>query len=135
MADYNSYFSISDVKISELKKIDRQDIYREKLNSATNNELIEIALERNNLYNQANILAYERAAEIKELQTELQTQKNLTNHYNDVAYKSKVVCLSTIAICSFCILFFYIYQYIKYRLRKYADKIRSETIEEINQNR
>ena len=132
---YNDYFELYDDwgKVITKEKT-RADIYREHLQTASKDKLIDIAIEGNALYTSANNLAYNRGLEIEKLKTEMQSQTNLVNHYNNIAYNSKVMCFVTICACALVIGVFYIYQYIKYRLKKYADKIRSETIEEINKN-
>ena len=140
MADYNSYFTLSTRESLEAFRNTekRQDIYREHLNSVTKSELIDVALEGHALYTSANDLAYNRGLEINNLKTEVESlNTRLTNNIavtNKKVNNYKTACFVTIGICALSISVFYIYQYIKYRLKKYADKIRSETIEEINKS-
>ena len=130
---YNDYFELYDDwgKVMTKEKT-RSDIYREHLQTASKDKLIDIAIEGHKNYQWANDLAYERGLEIEKLNTEIQTQKDTVIYYNNVAYNSKVACFIAICICVAVIGVFYIYQYIRYRLKKYADKIRKETIEEIS---
>lgn len=140
MADYNSYFTLSTRESMETFRNTekRQEIYREHLNAATKSELIDVALEGHSLYTSANDSAYNRGLEINNLKTEVESlNTRLTNNIavtNRKVNNYKTACFVTIGICALSISVFYIYQFIKYRLKKYADKIRSETIEEINKS-
>lgn len=128
---YNDYFTAYWEEYRSNGKT-KEDVYKEHLQTATKDRLVDIAIEGHSLYTSANDLAYTRGLEIKSLKTEIGELKNTITSYNGEIEFYQIACLSTIAICSFSILIFYIYQFIKYKLRKYADKVRSETIEEIN---
>ena len=109
--------------------------YKAHLQTASKDKLIDIAIEGHQNYKWANNLAYDRGLEIKQLQKDIETlNTKYTNEvtlYNSIAYNSKVACFVTICVCALIIGVFYIYQYIRFRLKKYADKIRTETIEEL----
>lgn len=136
---YDDYFDLSTEDWSILRSAEKkQEVYKERLDTASKNKLIDIAIEGHQNYKWANNLAYDRGLEIEQLKKDIETLK--TKHateitlYNNIAYNSKVACFVTIGVCALVIGFFYIYQYIKFRLKKYADKIRTETIEEIKHN-
>ena len=103
VSDYNSYFTLSTRELvatrNDTEK--RQDIYKENLSPLSKDELINIAIEGHKNYQWANDLAYERGLEIEQLKTEIQSQKDTINYYNNIAYNSKVVCFITICVCSF----------------------------------
>lgn len=129
---YNDYFS---AYFTEYRSSNKTDVYKEHLQTASKNKLIDIAIEGNSLYTSANDLAYNRGLEINNLKTEIEAlNTRLTNNIavtNRKVNNYKTACFVTIGICALSISVFYIYQFIKFRLKKYADKIRSETIEEL----
>lgn len=134
MEDYNSHFTLSTRELLQTRKDaeKRQDIYKERLNALTKSELIDVALEGHSLYTSANDLAYNRGLEIEELTTEVERLTNNIAVTNRKVNNYKAICFVAIGVFALSISVFYIYQFIKFRLKKYADKIRKETIEEIN---
>ena len=120
---YDDYFSLSfDEAFSKDKT--RTDFYREHLQTASKDKLIDIAIEGHKNYQWANNLAWNRETEIKEL-----TEK--VSYYNNMAWNYKITCAISVISCATIVGIFYIYQFIKFRLRKYAEKIRNQTIEEL----
>ena len=134
---YNDYFSAYFTEYRNNNKT-KTDVYKEHLQTASKTKLIDIALEGHSLYTSANDLAYNRGLEINNLKTEVETlNTRLTNNIavtNGKVNNYKTACFAAISICVLSISVFYIYQYIRFRLKKYADKIRTETIEEIKHN-
>lgn len=129
---YNDYFELyndwSEVRTGEKTS---KEVYKEHLQTAPKDKLIDIAIEGHSKYQWANDLAYDRQLEIEELQSEIKKCNDEVSLYNNIAYNSKIACLITIIVCALIIGIFYIYQFIKFRLKKYADKIRKETIDEL----
>lgn len=120
---YEDYFSLYDNWDEVIKgEKTRAEVYKEHLQTAPKDKLIDMAIEAHTNYQWANDLAWDRGIEIEELNQKVA-------EYNNMAYNSKLACSIAIISCSVIIGVFYIYQFIKFRLRKYADKIRSETIE------
>lgn len=136
MNDYNSYFTLSTRELvatrNDTEK--RQDIYKENLSPLSKDELINIAIEGHKNYQWANDLAYERGLEIENLNKEIQYLNYNLDIKNRKVDDYKAISFIVIGICIFSVSLFYIYQYIKHSLKKYADKIRSETIEEISKS-
>lgn len=134
MSDYNSHFTLSTKELvatrNDTEK--RQDIYKENLSPLSKDELINIAIEGHKNYQWANGLAYERGLEIENLNKEIQYLNDNLAIKNRKIDNYKAISIIVIGICVFSVSIFYIYQYIKHRLKKYADKIRNETIEELN---
>ena len=132
---YNDYFELYD-DWSEVRTGEKtsEEVYKEHLQTAPKDKLIDIAIEGHSKYQWANDLAYDRQLEIEELQSELKKCNDEVALYNNIAYNSKIACLITIIVCALIIGSFYIYQFIKFRLKKYADKIRKETIDELKNN-
>ena len=129
---YNDYFELYD-DWSEVRTGEKtsEEAYKEHLQTAPKDKLIDIAIEGHSKYQWANDLAYDRQLEIEELQSELKKCNDEVALYNNITYNSKIACLITIIVCALIIGIFYIYQFIKFRLKKYADKIRKETIDEL----
>ena len=134
MSDYNSYFTLSTRELvatrNDTEK--RQDIYKENLSPLSKDELINIAIEGHKNYQWANGLAYERGLEIENLNKEIQYLNNNLAIKNRKIDNYKAISIIVIGICIFSVSIFYIYQLFKHKLKMYADKIRKETIEEIN---
>ena len=127
---YNDYFSAywTDYRSNGKNKT---DVYREHLQTASKDKLIDIAIEGNSLYTSANDLAYNRGLEIDNLNQEIKHLSNNLAIKNKKVDNYRAISFIAIGVCIFSISIFYIYQYIKHRLKKYADKIRTETIEEL----
>ena len=117
MDSYNDYFNFT---LDEYWKQDSnlEQVYREHLETASKDKLIDIALEGHDKYQWANDLAYERGLEIETL--------------NQTVHNLNLACLISIISCVSIVGVFYIYQFIKFRLRKYAEKIRKQTINELS---
>lgn len=120
---YTDYFSAYFSEYRSNGKT-KEDVYREHLQTASKNKLVDIAMEGHEKYQWANSLAYERGIEIEKLNEKV-------TYYNNMAYNSNLACLISIISCVTIVGVFYIYQFIKFRLRKYAEKIRIQTIEEL----
>lgn len=119
--NYNEYFSATWEESWGRKK---SDVYKEKLNTASKDKLVDIAMERHQKYDWANDLAYERGLEIETLETTIANnetlhQQELDKHTNN--------CLILSAVLGFLI----VCEVISIALRKYKNKIRQETIREL----
>ena len=132
---YDDYFDLYD-NWSEVRtgKKTADEVYKEHLQTASKDKLIDIAIEGHNKYQEEFSLNINKNIEIEELQSELKKCNDEVTLYNNIAYNSKITCLITIIACVVIIGVFYMYQFIKFRLKKYANKIRKETIDELKNN-
>ena len=122
---YDDYFKLYDKQTEVIAGGgDRNEVYKEHLSTASKDKLIDIAIEGNKRYWEERLLSVQQSNEIEKLQNEVIL-------YNNIAWNCKITCAISVISCVTIVGVFYIYQFIKFRLRKYAEKIRKQTIEEL----
>ena len=131
---YDDYFSLYFKEKIE-NNSNNNTYYKQHLQTATKDKIIDLAIEGHSLYKKANDLVLEKNLEIENLNNKISTEVS-SAQYNTAMYRQrannyKLLSIVTIVICILAISAFYIYQAIKYKLEKYANKIRQETIDDM----
>lgn len=130
---YDFYFSKTFKEMRDVKDniIDEADIYKEKLQTASKEKLIDIAIERHKNYEYEMTLRFRKVLENSELEDRIKILET-TIANNETLYQQELAkhtnnCLILSAVLGFLI----VCEVVSIALRKYKNKIKKETIEEL----